>query len=501
MSTNRRPPAPPSSPGHRPAPSPDGAAHADRAFADTGLLSPVRAGTPAEAATSDGACLQALLDAEAALARAQAGLGTVPERAAVVITSVARAERFDARALALAARAAANPVVALVRALAEAVAGQDPDAAHYVHQGSTSQDVLDTGLMLVAARTTELILADLDRTADALAALAERHRDTPMAARTLGQHAVPTTFGLKAAGWLQGVLDAAERLRRVRADGLPVQLGGAAGTMAGYLEYARVVAGLTPDGLDRYARQLPAAYAAELALAEPVVPWHTVRTPLADLASALTVTGAVLGTFAADVQLLSRTETAEVSEPGAEGRGASSAMPHKRNPALAALIRSAAYRLPGLSSTLAQAAVTDDERPAGAWHAEWEPLRAALRLAGGAAHTAAELAEGLRVHADRMHANLGLTRGLVVSERLAAALSPTLGRAAAKAVVSAASARAATEGRHLADVLAGTPELAGRHDAEALHALCAPEHYTGAAGPLVDRVLARHRQSRQDGRG
>ncbi|GAA3143062.1 3-carboxy-cis,cis-muconate cycloisomerase [Streptomyces rameus] len=499
MNTDRRPPAATSSPGAASYAEP--AANADPAFADTGLLSPVRAGCPAETATSDGACLQALLDAEAGLARAQARLGTVPERAAVVITSAARAERFDARSLALAARAAANPVVALVRALAEAVAGQDPDAAHFVHQGSTSQDVLDTGLMLVAARTTELILADLARTADALAALAERHRDTPMAARTLGQHAVPTTFGLKAAGWLQGVLDAAERLRRVRADGLPVQLGGAAGTMAGYLEYAHVVAGLTPDGLDRYARRLPVAYAAELGLAEPSVPWHTVRTPLADLASALTATGVALGTFAADVQLLSRTETAEVSEPGAEGRGASSAMPHKRNPALAALIRSVAYQLPGLTSTLAHAAVMDDERPAGAWHAEWEPLRAALRLTGGAAHTAAELAEGLCVRADRMHANLGLTHGLVVSERLAAALSPDLGRAGAKAVVSAASARAVAEGRHLADVLAEAPELGGRRDADALYALCAPEHYTGASGLLVDRVLARHRDSRPAARG
>ncbi|MER6419395.1 3-carboxy-cis,cis-muconate cycloisomerase [Streptomyces sp. NPDC001137] len=467
---------------------------------DAGLLSPVRAGSPAEGATSDTACLQALLDAEAALARVQAGFGTVPGRAAELISDTARAEHFDARALAVAARAAANPVVALVRVLGETVARKDPEAAHYVHQGSTSQDILDTGLMLVAARTVELILADLDRTADALAALAARHRDTPMAARTLGQHAVPTTFGLKAAGWLQGVLDAAERLRRVRTSGLPVQLGGAAGTMAGYLEYARVVADLAPDALAEYTRRLPAAYAAELGLAAPAVPWHTVRTPLADLAAALTLTGSVLGTFAADVQLLSRTETAEVCEPGAEGRGASSAMPHKRNPALAALVRSAAYQLPGLASTLAHAAVTDDERPAGAWHAEWEPLRTALRLAGGAAHTAAELAAGLTVHDDRMRANLALTGGLVVSERLAAALSPGLGRAPARALVSAASARAATEGRPLADVLARTPELTGRYDADALRALCAPEHYTGAAGALVDRVLARHREMRPHGR-
>ncbi|MFI0235897.1 3-carboxy-cis,cis-muconate cycloisomerase [Streptomyces sp. NPDC016845] len=459
---------------------------------DAGLLSPVRAGAPAEAATSDAAFLQAMLDAEAGLARAQARLGTVPPSAAALITATARAERFDLREVALRARAAANPVVALVGMVTEAVGRGDPDAAHYVHQGSTSQDVLDTALMLVAARTLDLVLADLDRVAAALARLAGAHRDTPMAARTLGQHAVPTTFGLKAAGWLQAVLDARERLGRVRATGLPVQAGGAAGTLAGYLAYADLYG---TRGNDHYARGLPAVLAEEVGLSDPGTPWHTVRTPLADLAAALSLTAAGLGTFAADVHLLSRTECAEVSEPGAEGRGASSAMPHKRNPALAALIRSAAYQVPGLVAGLAQAAVVDDERPAGAWHAEWEPARGCLRLVGGASHTAAELAEGLLVHPERMRANLGLTRGLVVSERLAALLSPALGRSTAKGLVSRASARAAGEGRHLADVLAEAPELVGRHDARQLRAWCDPADYTGAAGQLVDLVLARHRSA------
>ncbi|WP_394428722.1 nitrosuccinate lyase [Streptomyces sp. SGAir0957] len=459
---------------------------------DAGLFSPVRAGTPAEGATSDVAFLQAMLDAEAGLARAQARLGTVPAPAAALITDTARAERFDLREVALRARAAANPVVALVGMVAEAVGRADPEAAHYVHQGSTSQDVLDTALMLVGARTADLVLGDLDRVAAALARLAEVHRATPMAARTLGQHAVPTTFGLKAAGWLHAVLDARERLGRVRAGGLPVQLGGAAGTLAGYVTYARLY-GPDEAAVGDYARSLSAAFADELGLDDSGVPWHTVRTPLADLAAALSLTAAGLGTFAADVQLLSRTECAEVSEPGAAGRGASSAMPHKRNPALAALIRSASFQVPGLVAGLAQAAVVDDERPAGAWHAEWEPLRACLRLVGGAAHTAAELAEGLVVHPGRMYANLDLTHGLVVSERLAALLSPALGRSAAKGLVSRASARAAGEGRHLADVLAEAPELAGRHDARQLRAWCDPADYTGAAGELVDLVLARHR--------
>lgn len=468
---------------------------------DTGLFSPVRAGTPAEAATTDTACLQAMLDTEAALARAQARLGAVPESAARAIGAAARAEHFDLSELAVQARGAANPVVPLVRQLTALVAAEDADAAHSVHQGSTSQDILDTGLMLVAARTLDLILADLDRTADALARLATRHRDTPMAARTLGQHAVPTTFGLKAAGWLQGVLDARDRLRRVRDAGLPVQLGGAAGTMAGYLQYALLH---VPDAADdegrRYIRELPAALAADLGLAEPLVPWHTVRTPLADLGAALALLTGALGSLAADVQLLSRTETGEVAEPAAEGRGTSSAMPHKRNPALSALIRSAAYQVPSLVGTLMQVSVHDDERPAGAWHAEWQPLRDCLRLAGGAAHTAAELTGGLSVHEDRMRANLDLTGGLVVSERLAALLSVELGRAEAKTLLARVSAEAATTGRHLADVLAEAPALTGRRSADDLRELSDPAHYTGAAGQLVDRVLDRYEGDRPRGR-
>ncbi|MFB6950250.1 3-carboxy-cis,cis-muconate cycloisomerase [Streptomyces niveus] len=468
---------------------------------DAGLFSPVRAGTPAEAATTDTACLQAMLDTEAALARVQARLGAVPESAAGAITAAARAEHFDLPELAVQARGAANPVVPLVRRLTALVAAKDADAAHSVHQGSTSQDILDTGLMLVAARTLDLILADLDRTADALARLAARHRDTPMAARTLGQHAVPTTFGLKAAGRLQGVLDARDRLRRVRESGLPVQLGGAAGTMAGYLEYALLhVPDAADDGGRRYIQELPAALAAELGLAEPLVPWHTVRTPLADLGAALALLTSALGSLAADVQLLSRTETGEVAEPAAEGRGTSSAMPHKRNPALSALIRSAAYQVPSLVGTLMQVSVHDDERPAGAWHAEWLPLRDCLRLAGGTAHTAAELTEGLTVHEDRMRANLDLTGGLVVSERLAALLSVELGRAEAKTLLARVSAEAATTGRHLADVLAEAPALTGRHSAAGLRELSDPAHYTGAAGQLVDRVLDRYEGERATSR-
>ncbi|AKZ53206.1 3-carboxy-cis,cis-muconate cycloisomerase [Streptomyces ambofaciens ATCC 23877] len=453
---------------------------------DTGLLSPVRAGTRVEAAVSDTAWLQAMLDAEAALARAQARCGTVPSAAARTITACARAGHLDVRQVALAARETANPVVALVQALTAQVAAHSPEAAEYVHRGSTSQDVFDTAAMLVAARALDLITADLHETAAALAGLAARHRDTVMAGRTLTLHAVPTTFGLKAAGWRELVLDAAERLSRITAHGLPVSLGGAAGTLAGYLQHAGPAA--TPRAL---IEDLTAAYAEETGLSAPALPWHALRTPVTDLGAALAHTAGALGKIAADVQVLTRTEIGEVTEPAAAGRGASSAMPHKRNPVLATLIRSAALQVPALASVLAHCMPAEDERSAGLWHAEWQPLREALRLTGGAAATAAELARGLTVHPDRMRANLEATGGQIVSERLSAVLAPRLGTAEAKQLLTHASHQAAETSRPLADVLAGHPALEGVLTPAELAGLLDPAAYTGAAAALVDRSLAR----------
>ncbi|MFI2291212.1 lyase family protein [Streptomyces niveus] len=533
---------------------------------DAGLLSPGRAGSAAEAATGDTAFLRAMLDAEAALARAQAAVGLAPEAAADAITAAAgEAGRFDVRDVALRARAGGNPVVPLVADLTAAVDEEDADAAQYVHRGATSQDIVDTAMMLVATRTVPLILADLDRTADALAALATTHRGTPMAGRTLTQHAVPTTFGLKAAGWLSSVRDARSRLAAVR---LPVQLGGAAGTLAAFAPTDDTVAGppgststaascepvydltgaldttldsppeplpdyppatgtdprLDPEpelgadpapdepvydltggapngstverdrqenaaGTDTGVRLL-AAYAAQLRLAEPTLPWHTLRTPVADLGSALAFTAGALGKIAADVLVLSRTEIGEVAE--ARG-GGSSAMPHKRNPVLATLIGAAARQAPALASVLLGALVAEDERPAGPWHAEWQPLRELLRLTGGAAHDAAELTAGLRVFPDRMRDNLGLTRGLLVSERLTAALTAAVGRARAKQLVAAAARLATGAGIPLAQALTESdPAVAELIGEERMRALTDPAGYTGSAGALVDRALAEH---------
>ena len=425
--------------------------------ADTGLLAPGWTGSPAAAATSDAAYLRALLDAEAALTRAQWALGLAPAEAATAVTEATDTHPFDVRSLAERARAGGNPVIPLVAELTKAVGD---DYGPYVHRGATSQDILDTATMLVAMRTLDLILGDLGRTERALAGLAAEHRDTTLPGRTLTQHAVPTTFGLKAAGWRALVLDARDRVTAVR-DSLPAQLGGAAGTLAAFGAY----------GADDPA-ELPAAYARELGLRAPDLPWHTLRTPVADLAGCLAFTAGALGKLAVDVLTLSRTEIAEVAEGSG---GGSSAMPHKSNPVRSTLIAAAARRAPQLAATLYGSMAAEDERPAGAWHAEWEALRDLLRLVGGAARDAAELAEGLRVNADAMREHLDLTHGLIVSERLSAELAPVLGRARAKELLT----RLATEGRPLDSA----PELA---DVD-----LDPTHYTGSAGALTDRALER----------
>ncbi|WP_399892312.1 3-carboxy-cis,cis-muconate cycloisomerase [Streptomyces sp. BBFR51] len=439
------------------------------ANADTSLLAPGWAGSPVASATGDRAYLRALLDAEVALTRAQAALGLAPAEAAEAVAGAADPAGFDAHSLAERARGGGNPVIPLVADLTKAVG--EPYGP-YVHRGATSQDIMDSATMLVAARALDLLLPDLTRTERALAGLAAEHRDTAMPGRTLTQHAVPTTFGLKAAGWRSLVLDARDRITAVR-DALPAQLGGAAGTLAAFAAYG------APDPT-----ALPTAYAGELGLRAPVLPWHTLRTPVADLAGALAFTAGALGKIAADVLTLSRTEIGEVAEGSG---GGSSAMPHKANPVRSTLIAAAARRAPQLAATLYGSLVAEDERPAGAWHAEWEPLRDLLRLTGTAARDAAELTEGLRVRPEAMRAHLGLTHGLIVSERLSAELAPVLGRARAKALLTELAARTYAEDRSLGELLAEVPEL---RDVD-VAALTDPVRCTGSAGALTDRALER----------
>ncbi|NUS15878.1 MAG: 3-carboxy-cis,cis-muconate cycloisomerase [Streptomyces sp.] len=438
--------------------------------ADLGLLAPGWVDSPVEAATGDRALLQAMLDAEAALTRA---LGAPPAVCAEV-DAAARADRFDPRSIAVRARGGGNPVIPLVADLTAAVGDE---AARWVHRGATSQDILDTALMLVADRARALVLADLDTAAAALARLAAEHRSTVMPGRTLTQHAVPTTFGLKAAGWHSLVLTARDRLAALA---LPAQLGGAAGTLAAL------------DGRV----ELLAEYAAQTRLDEPLLPWHVLRTPVAELGAALALVGGALAKIAADVLVLSRTEIGELAE--SDG-GGSSAMPHKANPVRAALVAAAGRRLPQHAAVLFAAMAAEDERPAGAWHAEWQTLREALRLAGGAARDTARMTAGLRVHERRMREHLDLTGGLLVSERLVAAFEPVLGRGRGRRLLTRASATATAEGRRLQDVLAEQPELRGLLDRDDLRELLDPTRYVGAAAELTDRALraARDRHPRE----
>ena len=334
------------------------------------------------AEVSDRAWLQAMLDVEAALARACAAEGLIPEAAAEEIARACRAEAFDVDALGRAAADSATPVVGLVKALRAAV--PEPVREH-VHLGATSQDVADTALMLIARRALEPLLQDAAATADAAARLAEEHRATPMIGRTLLQQALPITFGLRAAGWLVGIDAAATRLREVRDDELAVQMGGPVGARA------------------------PAAaahVAVALELAEPVMPWQAIRVRPVALAAALGAFCGVLAKIARDVTLLAQQEVAEVREGGDADRGGSSAMAHKRNPVSAVSVLACTKRTPGLVATALAAMEQEHERAAGAWQAEWGTLTELLTLTGSAAAWARELLEDLMVDSARMRANL-----------------------------------------------------------------------------------------------
>jgi 3-carboxy-cis,cis-muconate cycloisomerase len=339
-----------------------------------------RGGVAAE--VGDGAWLQAMLDVEAALAHACAAERLIPEQAAEQIAGACRADRFDVAELSAAAAESATPVVGLVRALRAAV----PESAReHVHLGATSQDIADTALMLVARRALEPLLADARAAADAAAGLAAEHRATPMIGRTLLQQAVPITFGLRAAGWLTGIDEARRALQRVRDTDLAVQMGGPVG-----------------------AREptVAARVAAELALAEPVMPWQAIRVRPVALAASLGAFSGVLAKIARDVTLLAQQEVAEVREGGGPGRGGSSAMAHKRNPVGAVSVLACAKRTPGLVATGLAAMEQEHERAAGAWQAEWGTYAELLALTGSAAAWCRELLEGLEVDAERMRANL-----------------------------------------------------------------------------------------------
>jgi 3-carboxy-cis,cis-muconate cycloisomerase len=441
---------------------------------EQGLLSGLFSHGPVAAQTSDVALLQAMLDVEVALLHALAKAGLAPAQAASEVAQAADASSFDVAAIGRGTADTGTPVPAMLSALRSRLSDE---AAAHLHQGATSQDVVDTGLMLVAQRALAPLLDDLGAAADACAELAERHRSTLAPGRTLLQQALPLTFGIKAATWLSGLDGSYAELAEVREHVLAVQLFGAVGTLAA----------LGDRGLE-----VMSAVAEELGLAEPAVGWHTIRLRPARCSAALGSALGVMGKVARDVVLLAQTEVAEAAEGAGEGRGGSSTMPHKRNPVGAVAVIACAQRAPGLVATILGAMGQEHERAAGAWQAEWEPFLELLRLAGSAATTLRELLEGLDVDADRMRADLDATGELVMSESVAAALSESIGRPAAQELVAGAAAVSARSGRAFREVLADTPEVSEVLGADGLDAALDPRRYLGVTDQLIGRALAEH---------
>lgn len=436
------------------------------------LFDPVLAAGAVRDEVGDAAWMRALLDAEAALALAEADAGVIPREHAERIARVCREESFDAAEIGAKSVGVGNPAAPLVREITARTGG---GAARYVHFGATSQDIVDTAAMLLAKRALEPLTEDLEACAARTAGLARTHVSTVQAGRTLLQQALPVTFGFTAAGWLSGLDAAAAKLRSPR---LAVQLGGATGTLASLGEHGPAVL---------------AAFSSRLGLAEPVLPWHTERGRIAELAGALGETCGIVAGISGSIVLLAQTEVAEVYEE-AEGAGGSSTMPHKRNPVAAVAARAAARQAPGLVGTLLASMAHEHQRAAAAWHAEWRPFTELFRCTGSAVHWLRTSLERLVVDPDRMRANLDATGGALLSERVATALAPEAGRLAAHDAVAACTKRALAGEGDLAELLA-RDLLVGKHlGLEEIRELLDPARYLGSAAVFVERALLAHKE-------
>ncbi|MFZ0950961.1 MAG: 3-carboxy-cis,cis-muconate cycloisomerase [Candidatus Sulfotelmatobacter sp.] len=434
----------------------------------SGRLIESLATTPALATTfSDESVLQAMLDFETALARAEARCGVIPAQAADLITAAARLDKFDIRALADAAFRAGTPVIPLVKMLTDQVRRADPQAAGFVHWGATSQDVADTAMSLLLRRAEPILIADLKRLEKSLADLSERHKDSVMLGRTLLQAAPPVTFGLKAAGWLASVRRGRCRLQKTFGAAAVLQFGGASGTLAS----------LANRGIP-----VTEALSADLGFGNPpAAPWHAQRDQLAALVCSCGVLTGSLGKMARDISLLMQNEVGEVSEPGGEGRGGSSTMPNKHNPTACALTLAAAHRVPGLVASFLSAMLQEHERGVGGWQAEWPIIAAVVQSTGVSIASMAEVAEGLSVDAQKMRFNIENTNGAIFAERAMLLLAPKLGRDAAHKILEAAARKSAKESKNLSAVLGEIAEVKIHVGPAELKQLEAPEQYLGSA--------------------
>jgi 3-carboxy-cis,cis-muconate cycloisomerase len=415
-----------------------------------------------------------MLDFEVALARAEAAIGVIPALASDQIANAAKAERYDVKALGEEAVASGNIAIPLIKALTAEVAKTDASAAGYVHWGATSQDVLDTALVLELKAAIDALITDLNKAIDGFTNLTGRHRRTAVVGRTWTQHALPMPFGLKLAGYAAALARSRERLRRLRREALALQFGGAVGTLAA----------LNDRGLDVAER-----LAALLDLPLPEAPWHSHRDRLAEVASAFAILTGTCGKIARDVSLLMQTDVAEAFEPAAPGRGGSSTMPHKRNPTAAATALAAATIAPNLLATIMAAQVQEHERAMGGWQAEWPTFPALALVTSGALNAIVDIAQGLEVDSERMRVNLAQTRGLIMAEAVALALGAKLGKPEAHRIVAEASRKAIAAKRNLQDVLAEDDQVTLSLSVGELAKLFEPMGYQGSAQTFIDRIV------------
>jgi 3-carboxy-cis,cis-muconate cycloisomerase len=424
---------------------------------------------------SDGKLLAAMARFEGALAKASVGAGLVPAAAAETIARVAATATFDADAIGKAARRSATIAIPFVRSLTEQVAAVSADAARYVHFGATSQDVVDTAVVLCLGPASQRLLELSKRLGDAAAGLAQRHARTPMVARTLLQPAVPITFGWKAAVWLAGATRAHVGFAAAVAGARSLQFGGAGGTLSSFGAHGEAIA---------------AALADDLGLARASIPWHSQRDGFARLGAETAALAGVAAKVARDVALLMQPEIGEVAEPSGAGRGGSSAMPHKRNPVACVAALEAAQRAPHLAAVLLAQLSPEHERGLGQWQGQWFTLRDLLCSTAGALAAMVEALEGLQVDERAMRANLERSGGLVYSESVAVQLAHALGKQAAHALTERLCETAVHERKPLADVLRADPQAGKALDAAALEKLFDPQNCLGSAPLMIERALA-----------
>ena len=438
------------------------------------LMTPLYASAAMRAIMSDGARLQRMLDFESALARAEGAVGVISATGAAVIGEACNAEHYDIAALVDASAPSGNIAIAVVNALTQAVAARDPKTASFVHWGATSQDVIDTALMLELRDAIDALVLDLDIAIKGFTTLTGRHRRTLAVARTLMQHALPMPFGLKLAGYAAALGRSRERLLRLRREALALQFGGAAGTLASLGDHGMGVAERVAALLDL---QLPDA------------PWHTHRDRLAEVAACFGILAGTCGKIARDVTLMMQTEVGEAFEPGAPGRGGSSTLPHKRNPVGAAAALSAATVAPNLVATLLTAQVQEHERAPGGWHTDWMTVPALALVTSGALSAVVEIAEGLEIDVERLRANLDMTGGQIMAEAVSFALADKMGRAEAHALVQELSRQAVQEKRPLKEVLLSNLRVKWQLGGAAIEKLFMPLTYQGSAQTFIDRLV------------